>query len=190
DRPAVMTAPPVIEHAGGGDARRVAVTEELDLGRPAAEVLRRGVDEPEADVLRRARPAVNRVVVLDGGVDVLVALAEIRGEVAITPGVAGHPVERLRELGAKAGFGHRRRRIVRRVLEAAVGVDAGILAAEGVADLDVRGEVTARRRAGAVAHASAAGNPLNGHFTADATPGARGDGKAWGRTRPAGRLLR
>ena len=58
------------------------MAEELDLGRPAAEIFEARVDEPEAEVLRGARPAVNGVVVLHGRVDILVALVEVGGEMA------------------------------------------------------------------------------------------------------------
>ena len=96
--PAVVAASPVVEDAGGGNLRRVAMAEELDLGRTAAEVFEARVDEPEAEVLRGARPAVNGVVVLHGRVDILVALVEVGGEGPVALGVDGHPVERVGEL--------------------------------------------------------------------------------------------
>ena len=46
---AVVAAAPVVEDDRRGDGRRVAVAEELDLGRPAAQKLDGRIDQPEAD---------------------------------------------------------------------------------------------------------------------------------------------
>ena len=188
--PAVVAASPVVEDAGGGNLRRVAMAEELDLGRTAAEVFEARVDEPEAEVLRGARPAVNGVVVLHGRVDILVALVEVGGEGPVAPGVDGHPVERVGELGAVAGLGHRGRRIVRLMLEGAVRVYPRIVAAEGVANLDVGGKVAALSGARAVSHLDAARDSLDGNLATLAAVGPGIDGHAGDRLLAAGRIVR
>ena len=188
--PAVVAASPVVEDAGGGNLRRVAMAEELDLGRTAAEIFEARVDEPEAEVLRGARPAVNGVVVLHGRVDILVALVEVGGEGPVAPGVDGHPVEHVGELGAVAGLGHRGRRIVRLMLEDAVGVYPRIVAAEGVANLDVGGKVAALSGARAVSHLDAARDSLDGNLAALAAVGPGIDGHAGDRLLAAGRIVR
>ena len=188
--PAVVAASPVVEDAGRGHLGRVAMAEKLDLGRTAAQVFEARVDEPEADVLCGARPAVDGVVILHGRVDILIALVEVGGEGTVAFGVDRHPVERVGELGAEAGLGHRGRRIVRRMLEGAVGVDPRIVAAEGVSNLDVGGKVAALAGSRAVSHLDAARNSLDGNLTTFAAVGPGIDRHAGERLLAAGRIVR
>src|SRR6476660_5576454 len=128
------------------------MAKELDLRRPAAQVLASGVDEPEPDVLLRARPAVNRMIELDRGIDIFVPLMQVRGKVHVAFRVERHPVERVSQFGAVAGLGHVGRWITGFVLEYAVRVNTRFTASERIANLDVGGKIAARRGAWTMTH--------------------------------------
>src|SRR5205823_15103407 len=69
---AVVAAAPVVQQRRRAAGVDVEVAGQLDLGGAAAEVFDRRVDEPQADVVLRARPAVGGGVELHGRVVVLV----------------------------------------------------------------------------------------------------------------------
>src|SRR5262249_23074254 len=164
---AVVAAAPVVEQRRRRAGVIVEVAGQLHLRRAAAQVLDGRVDEPDADLVLRARPAVGGDLELDRRVVVLVldlARVPAGGQAAdlfhvqlgaLVPvlrlghdlaavGVDGHVVEDLRvELGAEAGLAERRGGVLGLVREDRVGVDAGVVAAQGVADFDVGGHAAA-----------------------------------------------
>ena len=71
-RAVVVAAVPVVEDDRLGVAVVAEVRVEVDAGRAAAEVFNRRIDEPHADVVLGARPAVSLRPVLHAGVAVLV----------------------------------------------------------------------------------------------------------------------
>src|SRR3954454_8307943 len=76
------------------------------------------------------------------------------------------------------------------MLEGAVGVDPRIVAAEGVANLDVGGKVAALTGARAVSHLDAARDSLDGNLATLAAVGPGIDGHAGDRLLAAGRIVR
>ena len=162
--PAVVAASPVVEQAGGGDRRRVAMAEELDLGRPAAHIFQARVDEPEAKLLRGARPAVDGVVELDRRVDVLVALAQVGGKVTCSAWRPASSNRTCRPASRRSGPRSSRPPDSWADARSAVGVDARIVAAEAIANLDIGRKVAAPSGTGAVAHVDAARNPFDRDF--------------------------
>jgi hypothetical protein len=95
----VVSADPVVEDDGLGVVIVAKVVVQLELGWAAAEVLDSGVDEPDADVVLRAGPAVGGSPELYAGVAVLVldgVLVDALVEDALLLGVdddSGAPVE-------------------------------------------------------------------------------------------------
>ena len=187
-----MAAAPVIQQSrrrGGVGVvaeGRIAVGGEFDFGRAAAEVFDGGIDEPETDLSRGARPTpgarlelIGRVIVFVLDLPLVKATVHAAGFLqihhrAVIPivggkhfhvpvGVHGHPVEYLVvKFGAKAGFADRGGGIIGFVRENRVGVKAGIAAPEGVADFDVGRHAAA----GAAAQRCALVKALDGNLAA------------------------
>ena len=78
--------------------------------------------------------------------------------------VNAHPVEHRGQLGAEAGFSYGRGRIALRVGEDAVCVYLRASVFNGVADLDIRRELSVRSGAGAGPHLAPYGAALDRHF--------------------------
>ena len=172
-RSAVMAASPVVEHAGRGHGVRVAVPHELHFRRAAAHIFHRRVEDVESYAVSRARPAERRVLGLHGGVDILVAGIVVGRIMEVHGLVHAHPVEEGGELRAEAGFAYRRRRIVFRMGEDAVGVDYGGAFLDGIAYFDVGCELPVGGSSGSGTHLPAFGNALDGDFRSHAPVGRR-----------------
>src|SRR5580698_936996 len=64
NRAAVVAAAPVVQHSGCLHFIGIAMAEELNLGRATAEIFNRGIEYPEADMLRSTRPTERGIVEL------------------------------------------------------------------------------------------------------------------------------
>jgi hypothetical protein len=205
----VVAADPVVEDDRLGVVVVAEVVVELQLGRPAAQVLNGRIDEPDADVVLGAGPAVGGRTVLHAGVAVLVldrvlvdalrhdallfgvdddagAPVRRRGLQHVAVLVHGDPVEGLVEARDVAALRtHAARTIRGRMGEDGVDIDAAVAAAKGVADLHVVVGAAAGRAA--AQHGLAAGDALDGYLGARAAVGRRVDGDGIGQLR---RVLR
>ncbi len=168
---AVMGAAPVIQD----DRVRISVVAEMAvqflLRGAAAEVFDRRVDEPDADMVPGARPAVRRHLVLHGGVAVLVlhgilvvarahdalflrvdddprAPVEGRAFEQVAVRVHREPVEGLVQDGDEAALRHVERAVRFGVRIDRVDVKAAFAASQGIADLEVAIDHAAARPAG------------------------------------------
>ena len=186
---AVVCAAPVIEDDRIGIVVGVEMADQFLFGSAAAQVFDGRVDEPDADVILRARPAISRNFVLDGVVTVFVldgifvvagaqnalllrvdddARAPIlrRAFEHIAVGVHRNPIEVMVELGDIAAFAYAHRAVSRRVGENCVGINAAVTAAHRVADFNVAicsASGRARRE-----HHRAAGDAFDGDLRARA----------------------
>src|SRR5262249_10998283 len=165
--------------------------DQLLLGGAAADVLDGRVDEPDADAVLRARPAVGGDLVRDGGVTVLVldrvlvgplgqdalllgvddhAGAPVPGRAPehVAVGVHRHPVHGLVELGDVTALRHVQRAVLFGVGEDRVDVDAAVAAAQRVTDFQVAVDRAAGRRPGRAGGQArlrvALGDALDGHL--------------------------
>ena len=89
-----------------------------------------------------------------------------------------HPIEHIGELRAEPCFANAAHRIIRRMLEHAIGVNAGLPSPDRVTDFHIGTELAGLRRAGTRAHLAAPGNALHGNLGALAAVRFRINGNA------------